>query len=77
MKTISLADAKTHLSEVLDRVQAGEEVLVTRRGRPVARIQGVKRASAPFRSLAAFRAGLKPSRVSSARVLRELRDQGY
>jgi prevent-host-death family protein len=74
MKTISLAEAKTHLSELLDRVQAGEEVLVTRHGRPVARIQGAKRRSAPFRSLADFRAGLKPSRVSSAALLRQLRD---
>lgn len=38
MRTMTLANTKTHLSAVVDRVQAGEEVVITRRGRPVARI---------------------------------------
>ncbi len=38
MRVITLADAKAHLSAVLDDVAAGQEVVVTRRGRPVARI---------------------------------------
>ena len=38
MRIITLADAKAHLSAVLDDVAAGQQVVVTRRGRPVARI---------------------------------------
>ena len=38
METVSVYDAKTHLSGLLDRVEAGEEVLITRNGRPVARL---------------------------------------
>ena len=38
MRVITLADAKAHLSAVLDDVAAGQQVVVTRRGRPVARI---------------------------------------
>jgi prevent-host-death family protein len=38
MRVITLADAKAHLSAVLDEVAAGQQVVVTRRGRPVARI---------------------------------------
>ena len=38
MRIISLASAKAHLSAVLDDVEAGQQVVVTRRGRPVARI---------------------------------------
>lgn len=38
MQSLSLAEAKSHLSAVVDRVEAGEEVVITRRGRPVARI---------------------------------------
>lgn len=35
----NVGDAKTHLSEILEHVeQTGEEILVTRRGRPVARV---------------------------------------
>lgn len=38
MRIITLAEAKAHLSAVLDDVAAGQQVVVTRRGRPVARI---------------------------------------
>jgi antitoxin (DNA-binding transcriptional repressor) of toxin-antitoxin stability system len=32
--TINLAHAKAHFSELLDKVEAGEEVIVTRHGKP-------------------------------------------
>ena len=38
MRTMTLAATKAHLSAVVDRIQAGEEVVITRRGRAVARI---------------------------------------
>jgi len=38
MKVATVADAKTHLSSLLNGVEAGGEVVITRRGRPVARI---------------------------------------
>jgi prevent-host-death family protein len=31
-------DAKNKLSELLDRVEKGEEIVITRRGRPVAKL---------------------------------------
>ncbi len=40
MRTLSLAETKSHLSAVVDQVEAGDEVVITRRGRPVARIVG-------------------------------------
>ncbi len=36
-------EAKTHLSELLDKVRHGEDVLITRRGKPVARLVGARR----------------------------------
>jgi len=36
MNSASLAEAKAHLSAFLDRVEAGESVAITRRGREVA-----------------------------------------
>jgi antitoxin (DNA-binding transcriptional repressor) of toxin-antitoxin stability system len=39
MRTINLAQAKAGLSALLDAVEAGEEVVIIRRGRPVA--QGI------------------------------------
>ena len=38
MEAISLADAKARLSELLDRVEAGSSLDITRRGKPVARL---------------------------------------
>ena len=38
MLTVTLVEAKTRLSELLDKVAAGEEVVITRHGRPAARI---------------------------------------
>src|SRR5260221_14202843 len=35
-KAYSVADARTHLSDILDEVEAGAAVQLTRRGRPVA-----------------------------------------
>ena len=38
MRTAGVAEVKASLSEILARVKAGEEVLVTEHGRPIARI---------------------------------------
>jgi prevent-host-death family protein len=43
MDAINLADAKAHLSELIDRVEAGESIDITRRGKPVARLTAVAR----------------------------------
>lgn len=36
--TVGAFEAKTKLSELLDRVEHGEEIIITRRGKPVARL---------------------------------------
>ena len=41
MSTVSVHEAKTHLSRLLQQVEAGEEVVITRAGEPVARLVGV------------------------------------
>ena len=38
MRTTSVADAKAHLSALLAEVEAGQGFVITRRGKPVARI---------------------------------------
>ena len=38
MITIGAFEAKTHLSTLLDRVAGGEEVVITKHGKPVARL---------------------------------------
>lgn len=41
-----VAELKAHLSQYLDRVRAGQEVVVTDRGRPVAKLVPIGRAQA-------------------------------
>lgn len=38
MERISISDAKTHLSGLVARAEAGEEITLTRNGRAVARL---------------------------------------
>ncbi len=38
-------DAKTHFSQLLERVAAGEDITITRHGTPVARLVPIKRQS--------------------------------
>lgn len=42
MPTVNVHEAKTHLSRLLDRVAAGEEVIIARAGTPVARLVPVE-----------------------------------
>jgi prevent-host-death family protein len=77
MITIGAFEAKTHLSALLDRVAAGEEVVITKHGRPVARLvaaQGVdqSRANEAFAKLKALRKGT----VLGGLSWRMLRDEG-
>jgi prevent-host-death family protein len=77
MRTVSLAEAKTHLSELLDKVEAGEQVVITRHGRPVAHITAAPPAKKPidFDELARIRARNPRLRKPSAQLLRDMRDE--
>jgi prevent-host-death family protein len=48
MKHASVGEAKAHFSALIKRAEAGEEVLVTRSGTPVARIVPAKSAKERF-----------------------------
>jgi prevent-host-death family protein len=76
MVTVNLARAKARLSELLDQVEAGEEVNITRHGRPVAQLAPIAGRKQPLPSLAAFRARMPKWPRPSALLLREARDEG-
>jgi prevent-host-death family protein len=77
MKKVSVVQAKAHFSELLAKVESGREVLITRRGAPVARLSGVERVKKPLRleAIDTFRASLKPTRERSADLIRRMRDE--
>ena len=81
MRTVGLAEAKAQLSALLDAVEAGDEVLITRRGQAVAKLV---RSSQPinqqvpstwaerFRQLHASHPAPKRTAVD---MVREIRDE--
>ena len=46
MESFNVQEAKTHLSRLLARVEAGEEIVISRYGEPVARLVPVRHAPA-------------------------------
>jgi len=47
MHEVNVHEAKTHLSRLLARVERGEEVLISRSGKPVARLVPVAASAGP------------------------------
>lgn len=76
MDRISLADAKAHLSELVDRVLAGDSIEITRRGKPVARLTAVTkpRKRIDKAALQALTARMRPQKQDAAHFVREMRD---
>lgn len=65
--TVGAYEAKTHLSELLEKVEAGEEIVITKHGAPVARLVPViKEASAEERAAAIERIQKLSTRLSLA-----------
>ena len=62
MRSASVAEAKARLSELLDAVEAGETVSITRRGKPVARlvVEPITRKPADLAAMGRARAMTKP-----------------
>ncbi len=44
---VNIHQAKTHLSKLLERVAQGEEVVIAKAGKPVARLIAIKAKSSP------------------------------
>jgi prevent-host-death family protein len=78
MVTVTLVEVKAHLSELLDKVEAGEQVVITRHGKPVANMSPVVADKKPIRSLAKFGARMPRLRdPTTSELLRQMRDEGY
>lgn len=79
MSAYSVAQAKAHLSALLDQVARGESVTLTKRGKPVARIipaeQRPEKPKLDLRALEQFRSKLPKSRVDSVTTMRKMRDE--
>ena len=65
MSEHSVADAKAHLSALIDRALKGEEVVITRHGRPVVTLRPVEAPQPPRMTPAESIAWLRAHRVGT------------
>lgn len=49
METVNIYDAKTHLSKLVDKAAAGEDVVIGRHGKPLVRITRLESSKRPIR----------------------------
>ena len=73
MKEVAVHGAKTRLSELLVEVEQGEQVTITRRGLPVARLVAVSPAR---RSAAGTIAALRAGRIKLEDPMKDLIAEG-
>lgn len=75
MTTVGAYEAKTHLSRLLEQVEGGETVVITRHGRDVAKLVPVDhRSGDPDATIAALlhaRKGVRRGRSSVRRMMEE------
>lgn len=78
-RSVSVAEAKSHLSELLKAVEEGETIAITRRGRPVASLSPVRSAprAVDIDWVKRATARIEYSDVSAVDVVREMRDSRY
>ena len=78
---VSLQDAETRLSELIDRAEAGESICITRDGKPVAQLSAVivatPRQPFDFAALRELTNRMPMSTQSAADLVRSMRDEGY
>lgn len=75
MNTVTAFEAKTHMGKLLDRVANGEEIIITRHDKPIARIVPEGRAS--VESLRETVMGLRAlrARIAGRKETRRLTDR--
>ena len=74
MKHIGIKQARQELPDLIDRAEAGEEIIITRQGKPVAKLVAVPQALKQLPSLAEVRKDLSRGGTPAAQLVREERN---
>ena len=79
MESVNLAEAKAHLSALVERVAAGETISILRRGKPVARLVPAEKPKRriTIEELEEFTRGMTPQAESAGDFMSRLRDERY
>ena len=73
MVRIGVKEARASLSKLIDRVSAGEDVVLLSRGKEVARLVPPERARKRLPSLARFRASLRVRGEAASKIVLKAR----
>ena len=75
--SVNIAQAKAKLSELIEAVQAGEKIIITKRGKVVAELRAPERVLKPFdfTELRKLHSTMKMSEQSAADLVRQMRDE--
>jgi prevent-host-death family protein len=74
VKHVGIKQARQELPDLIDRAEAGEEIIITRQGRPVAKLVAAPKERKPLPSLADFRGRLGGPGSPAVQLVREERD---
>ncbi len=74
MHRVNVREARESISRLLAEVERGEEVVISRHGKPVARLAQLER-EPRFSNRSDFRASLPSGRISSVDLMRKIRDE--
>jgi antitoxin (DNA-binding transcriptional repressor) of toxin-antitoxin stability system len=80
MSTYSVADAKNHLPQLIDRALGGEPVVITRHGNPVVELRAIPPAPRPVTQadidwLDSHRVGSTPAPLDAGTEVGRMRDE--
>ncbi|MEI7714237.1 MAG: type II toxin-antitoxin system prevent-host-death family antitoxin [Rhodospirillales bacterium] len=73
MGHVNIAEAKAHLSDLVARAEAGETILISRRGRPVVELRAIEQPRQPVdvAALRAFIGGLPDTPAGTVEAMRD------
>lgn len=73
MAHVNIAEAKAHLSDLIARAEAGETILISRRGRPVVELRAIAKPRQPIdvEALRTFITTLPETPAGTVEAMRE------
>ena len=71
MKRVEIKQARQELPDLIDRAEAGEEVIITRHGKAVAQLVAAPKTLKPLPSFADFRHGMDRPGTPAVQLVRE------
>ena len=74
MQTVNIKEARKNLSSLLNRVETGEEIIITRRGNVVAKLVPTKQGG-DLPSMKKFRSSIRSSEKSLSRTIIDSREK--